>query len=426
MPLTTFELSVRFFLQLVCILMVCQIAAWVFRRLGQSQVVSEMIAGVLLGPSLLGWLWPEASAFLFPKQSMPILFSVAQVALVLYMFLVGLEFDLALIKARAKSAVSVSAAGITMPFALGAGIAIYLTNHPEYPVFGQGVSTLQAILFTGAAMSITAFPMLARIIHEQGLSKTALGTLALAAGSIDDAAAWCLLAIVLSAFSNDPKLAIMAVGGGGLFLLFTLVVVRRLLAPLGNLVKGPGEMSSNLFTQMLAIVMLGAFITDVLHIYAVFGAFLIGAAMPKGHFAEELRTKIEPLTVGFLLPLFFVYSGLNTKIGLVSTPALAVIALVVLLAACLGKGVACWAAARLSGENNRDALATGALMNARGLMELIILNIGLERGIIQPTMFTIMVVMAIVTTLMATPIFERVYGRKATREAAIERGFEVS
>jgi Kef-type K+ transport system membrane component KefB len=424
--MTTFDLSVRFFLQLVFILTVCQLTAWVFRRLGQSQVVSEMIAGVLMGPSLLGWLWPEAQGYLFPKASMPILFAVAQVALVLYMFLVGLEFDLDLIKSRAKSAAFVSAAGISVPFVLGGGIAYYLSRHTEYPIFGQGVSLVQAILFTGAAMSITAFPMLARIIHEQGLSRTALGTLALAAGSLDDAAAWCLLAVVLSAFGNDPMIAFMAVGGGGLFLVFTLFVGRRLLAPLGKLVKGPGEMSSNLFTQMLVLVMLGAFITDALRIYAVFGAFLMGAAMPKGHFAEEMRKKIEPLTVGFLLPLFFVYSGLNTKIGLVSTPALFAIALAVLLAACLGKGVACWAAARLSGENNRDALATGALMNARGLMELIILNIGLERGIIQPTLFTIMVLMAVVTTLMATPIFERVYGRRATREAAEERGFEVA
>lgn len=424
--MTAFDLSVRFFLQLVFILTVCQLTAWAFRRLGQSQVVSEMIAGVLMGPSLLGWLWPGAQAFLFPKASMPILFAVAQVALVLYMFLVGLEFDLGLIRARARSAAFVSAAGIAVPFVLGGAIAVHLWRRPEVPVFGPGVSLLQAVLFTGAAMSITAFPMLARIVHEQGLARTALGTLVLAAGSLDDAAAWCLLAVVLSAFGNDPTIAVTAVGGGGLFLVFTLFVLRPLLAPLGRLVKGPGGMSGNLFTQMLVLVMLGAFVTDALRIYAVFGAFLMGAAMPKGAFAEELRSKVEPLTVGFLLPLFFVYSGLNTKIGLVATPVLALIALAVLLAACLGKGVACWAAARLSGESQRDALATGTLMNARGLMELIILNIGLERGIIQPTLFTIMVLMAVVTTLMATPVFERVYGRRATPRAAEERGFEVA
>ena len=163
--------------------------------------------------------------------------------------------------------------------------------------------------------------------------------------------------------------------------------------------------------------MLGAFATDAMRIYAVFGAFLTGAAMPKGRFAEEVTARVEPLTVGLLLPLFFVYSGLNTKISLVSTPALAVLGLVILFAAIAGKGLACWGAARLVGESRRDALATGVLMNARGLMELIILNIGLERGIIQPTLFTLMVLMAVVTTLAATPLFERVYGR-AGRAAA--------
>jgi Kef-type K+ transport system membrane component KefB len=294
--LTPLDLSIRFFLQLVVILAACQATGWVFRRIGQSQVVSEMIAGVLLGPSFLGWLFPSASAYLFPKASMPILFSVAQVGLVLYMFVVGLDFDLVLIRARARGAALVSAAGIAVPFALGGLLAWRLHGNPAFPLFGERVSSTQAVLFMGAAMSITAFPMLARIVHEQGLSGTALGTLVLAAGSLDDAAAWCLLAIVLSAFSGDP--------------------------------------------------------------------------------------------------------------------ALAALGLVILVAACAGKGLACWGAAWLAGADRRDAAATGALMNARGLMELIILNIGLERGIIQPTLFTLMVLMAVVTTLAATPLFERVYGRR--------------
>ncbi len=413
MPLTTFDLSVRFFLQLVFILAVCQATSWLFRKLGQSQVVSEMIAGVLMGPSLLGWLFPSIQAYLFPKASMPILFAVAQVGLVLYMFLVGMEFDLDLIRSRVRSAAFVSSAGILVPFVLGAVVAVQLVRHPEMGLFGARVSTPQAILFLGAAMSITAFPMLARIIHEQGLSRTALGTLTLAAGSMDDAAAWCLLAVVLSAFGNDPAVAVLAIGGGGVFLALMLGPVRRLLRPMGERVEREGSLPAPVFTRVLMLLMLGAFITDALRIYAVFGAFLTGAAMPKGRFEEEVRKRVEPLTVGFLLPLFFVYSGLNTKIGLVSTPALAGLAVVILLAACLGKGLACWAAARLSGESSRDSLATGILMNARGLMELIILNIGLERGIIQPTLFTIMVLMAVVTTLMATPLFERVYRRTA-------------
>ncbi len=415
MPLTSFELSIRFFLQLLVILGFCQATAWVFRKVGQSQVVSEMIAGVLMGPSLFGWLWPAGSAYVFPRESMPILFAFAQVGLVLYMFLVGLEFDMALLREKFRGAALVSAAGIAVPFTLGGLIAWATHARADLALFGDGVSIPQAVLYMGAAMSITAFPMLARIIHEQGLSRTALGTLALAAGSLDDAAAWCLLAVVLAAFSGQTSIAVLAIGGGGLFLVFCLVVLRRLLAPLGAHVERTKGMSPTLFSWVLMVLMLGAFTTDSLRIYAVFGAFLTGAAMPKGLFAEELRRRMHPLTVSFILPLFFVYSGLNTRFGLVSTQALALLAVVVLLAACLGKGLACWAAARVGGASPRDAVGIGTLMNARGLMELIILNIGLERGIIRPTLFTIMVLMAVVTTLMATPIFERVYGAKEDR-----------
>jgi len=407
---TPFDLSVRFFLQLVVILTACQATAWALRRLGQPQVVGEMVAGILLGPSLLGWLLPSVSAFLFPAASMPILFSFAQVGLVLYMFLVGLEFDVTLIRARARPAALVSATGIAVPFALGGLLAWRLHGDPAWPLFGERVSLGQAALFTGAAMSVTAFPVLARIVHEQGLSRTALGTLVLAAGSLDDAAAWCLLAVALSAFSGDPSLALLAVGGGGVFLVLMLGPGRRLLAPLGERLERDGEMPPALFVRVLVLLMLAAFATDAMRIYAVFGAFLTGAAMPKGRFAVEITKKIEPLTVGLLLPLFFVYSGLNTRIGLVTAPGLAVLGLVILAAACLGKGVACWGAARLAGADPRDAAATGVLMNARGLMELIMLNIGLERGIIRPALFTLMVLMAVATTLAATPLYRLVAG----------------
>jgi Kef-type K+ transport system membrane component KefB len=414
-PLTTFELSVRLFLQLVVILAVCKGAAWVFRKAGQSQVVSEMVAGVLLGPSLLGWLWPAASAWLFPKESMPILFAFAQVGLVLYMFLVGLEFDPGLLRERFRGAALVSAAGIAAPFALGGLVAWATHTRTDLSLFGNDVPISQAVLYMGAAMSITAFPMLARIIHEQGLSRTTLGMLALAAGSLDDAAAWCLLAVVLAAFSGNASIALLAIGGGGVFLAFCLVVLRRLLVSLGTRVERSKEMSPALFSWVLMILMLGAFVTDSIGIYAVFGAFLTGAAMPKRLFSEELDKRIRPMTVSFLLPLFFVYSGLNTKLGLVSTPSIALLALVILVAACVGKGIACWAAARASGATSRDAVGIGTLMNARGLMELIILNIGLERGIIRPTLFTVMVVMAVVTTLAATPVFRRVYRAEEVR-----------
>ncbi len=412
--MTPFDLSVLFFLQLAVILAACRIVGIIFKRLGQSQVVSEMITGVLLGPSLLGWVSPEFSAYLFPPESKPILFSVCQVGLVLYMFLIGVEFNVDLIKSRIRSAASVSLAGILVPFALGGLIAFYLASDTN--LFSEKTTQTQAMLFMGAAMSITAFPMLARIIFEQGLSKTSTGTLALAAGAIDDAAAWCVLAIVLASFQNDFTLAVYAIGGGITFAIVTLVIIKRLLVPLGKMVEAAGEMSQGTLVFVLMLAMLGAWFTDMIQIYAVFGAFIMGIAVPRGKFAQELHRLIYPLTTAFLLPVFFIYSGLNTKIGLVNTPYLWSLTGIILVAAIIGKGGACYAAARLNGEKHREAMAVGTLMNARGLMELIILNIGLQRGIIEPALFTIMVLMAVITTLMTTPIFERIYGSKLERE----------
>ena len=411
--MNSFDLSVLFFLQLAFILAVCRVVGILFKQLGQSQVVSEMIAGVVMGPSLMGWLLPDFSAYLFPPASKPILFAVCQVGLVLYMFLIGVEFDIELIRSRLRSAASISLAGILAPFALGALLAFYLAGDSSF--FSLKTTPLQAMLFMGAAMSITAFPMLARIIFEQGLSKTSLGTLALAAGSMDDVAAWCVLAVVLASFQNNISIAIYAIGGGVLFALVTLLVIKPLLQAWGKKVAENGEMSVGILSSVLMLTMLGAWFTDFIQIYAVFGAFVMGIAMPRGNFAQELHRIIYPLTTAFLLPVFFVYSGLNTKIGLVNTPFLWLIAALVLLAAIVGKGVACYLAARWHGESHREAMAIGTLMNARGLMELIILNIGLQRGIIEPALFAILVLMAIVTTLMATPIFERVYGNREER-----------
>ena len=411
------EISIAFFLALAAILLACRLVGYLARFVGQPQVVGEMIAGVLLGPSLLGWVAPGLQARLFPEAVMPVLYAVAQVGLVLYMFLVGLDFDLGLLRRRARSAVAVSWAGILAPFALGAGIAWVF--HGEAQLFAPAVSTSQAALFMGAAMAITAFPMLARIIYERGLSGTSMGTLALAAGSADDAAAWSILAVVLASFSGEPAIAVWAIGGGLAFALVAFLVLRPLLARAGGWITRRGAYESVALPGALTLLMFAAWYTDRVGIYAVFGAFVLGAAMPGGEIARQIERRIQPLTVNLLLPLFFIYSGLNTRIGLVDTPVLWGIAALVLLAACLGKGVACYAAARLSGEPPREALGIGALMNARGLMELIILNIGLERGVITPTLFSIMVLMAIATTLMALPVFNLAFGGRVVGEAAL-------
>jgi len=414
---TNFEISIRFFLQLAVILGACRFVGYATRYLGQTQVVGEMIAGVLLGPSLLGWLAPESQAYLFPKPTMTVLYCAAQVGLALYMFLVGLDFRIDLIRSRKRSAISVSLAGILTPMALGATIAYILRANAT--VFRPEVALWQNMLFLAAAMSITAFPMLARIIRESGMSGTSLGTLALAAGSSDDAAAWCILAIVLASFRSQPGIALLAIGGGIVYAVTMLTAGRALLGRFLDFVGTRPKLEGLPLPATLALLMLAAWFTDAIGIYAVFGAFILGAAVPRGTFADQLQEKLEPLTVNLLLPLFFVYSGLNTKVGLLNTPRLWAIGLLLLVAAVVGKGVACYFAARWNGEPRREAATIGALMNARGLMELIILNIGRDFGVITDTLFSMMVIMAITTTLMASPLFELFYGKQ--RDALLAR-----
>ena len=409
---TPTDFSIHFFLQLALILIACRIFGWLGRKfLGQPQVVGEMIAGVVLGPSLFGLLFPELQESIFPKETKNVLYTGAQLGVGLYMFLVGTTLRLDHFQTKAKSAISVSAAGILVPFGVAVLITPYLLQIPG--LFAQGISTFNATLFMGACIALTAFPMLARIINERGLANSSLGTLSLTAGAFDDAVSWCVLAVVLATFGAGAGIAVLAIGGGLIYALFIILFGRRLLAPLGRIVERDGEMSTTILGITLAIFCMSAFIMDAVGIHAIFGGFIIGAVMPRGLFAEELKRKVEPLAVVLLLPMFFTYSGLNTRLDMVNTLPLLLLALGMLAASIFAKFGACWAAARLSGEDNRTALGIGALMNARGLMELIILNIGLQKGIIGPTMFSIMVLMAIVTTMMAGPLFERVYGRKA-------------
>jgi Kef-type K+ transport system membrane component KefB len=398
------ELAILFFFQFAFILAVIRVVGYLAKKAGQPQVIGEIIAGVVLGPSLFGFLLPDLQARLFPAESLSILYTVSQLGLVLYMFVIGLEFDVDLMRARKHHAMFVSLTGILAPFILGALLAMDLIEDRRF--FSPTVSPYQAMLFMGAAMSVTALPVMARIIAERGLTKTPVGMLALAAGSISDVAAWCMLAIVLAGFDGNTMLAALPIAGG----LVYMAVIWGILRPLLKKYLVPGverhrAMSGSTFAFMMTLLMFAAWFTDYVGIYAVFGAFILGMAMPRGIVTEELLTKIHPLAASFLLPLFFVYSGLNTRFDLVTQSSLLGISVITLLTACLGKGLACWGAARLSGESNREAVMVGALMNARGLMELILLNIGLEQGIITSTMFTVMVLMTIITTLMVAPIF---------------------
>ena len=409
--MTTAELSVAFFLQMAVIVAACRAMGWVVKRFfDQPQVVGEMIAGVILGPSLLGLLAPDIQHMLFPKETKSVLYVGAQLGVGLYMFLVGVSFRSDHFKANAKSALAVSLSGMTAPFL----VAILLTPWlMSLNLFGAGVQSFQATLFMGAAISITAFPVLARIIQERGLTRTPLGSLSLSAGAIDDAGAWTVLAIVLASLGGGAAVAVKAIIGGGLFALFMLTLGPKLLAPLGRWAEREGKVTPTLLGVIVVLFMLSAWAMDAAGLHSVFGGFILGAAMPRGLLTRELKKQLEPFALALLVPMFFTFSGLNTQLTMVNSWALAGIALVILAGSIAAKGLACWAAARLTGQDNATAMGIGALMNARGLMELIIINIGLQKGIIGPALFSMLVVMAIVTTLMASPLFEIVYGRKA-------------
>ena len=411
-----------FFLQMFVILAACRICGWLVRRfLRQPQVIGEMVAGVILGPSLLGALSPGVQAFLFPPESMPVLAAVSQLGIALYMFLVGLEFRSDDFRAHAPSAVAVSLSGIIVPFLVAIVATPWLLEVPG--LFTAGVSEFNATLFLGAAIAITAFPVLARIIHERGLAGTLIATQALSAAAIGDAVAWCVVAVVLASLGAGAGVAWLAIAGGFILAAFLMWSGPRLFAPLGRLSEREHEAGQPLSPTVLAAALMlctsSAYISDAIGLHAVFGAFLVGTAMPRGVFAARIRALLEPFTLVFLLPVFFAYSGLHTRLTLINSTELLWIAAAVLAASIFAKFVACWLAALATGQENRKALGLGALMNARGLTELIIINIGLQAGIIGPALFSILVLMAIVTTLMASPLFEVVYGHRARANGEI-------
>jgi Kef-type K+ transport system membrane component KefB len=419
------ELAVQFFIQIAIILLVCRVVGVAARWVGQPQVVAEMIAGVLLGPSLFGLLWPDLQRAIFPwdeaqtaRDTQSYLFPASQLGLALYMFIVGMEFRLDIIQSRFRSSLAVSLAGMIAPFVLGGLLGWFFFDYTD--LFPEKTTRFEAVLFLGASMCITAFPMLARIIHFKGLNGTVMGTVAIGAGAIDDAMAWCLLAVVLASFDGNVLHASTNILGGLLYVMLALLVLRPLLSrwqksiflsALGVDSERVGEVGVMRLTEAglvvaLALMALGAWFTDRIGLHAVFGAFLMGAALPRGAVVRDVITRVQPVAVALLLPLFFTYSGLNTRIGLLNSFYLWLMGSLVMIAAVLGKGVACWLAARATGLPNREALGIGTLMNSRGLMELIIINIGLQRGVISEELFAILVIMAVVTTLMASPLFD--------------------
>ena len=411
------NLAVQFFFQIGVILIACRIVGLIAGRLGQPQVVAEMITGVLLGPSLFGLLLPEWQQWFFPwdrkqltRDTQCYLFPASQLGLALYMFVVGMEFRIDIVRSHFKSSLAVSLAGMVAPFVLGAGLGWFFFYSTD--LFPKQTKLSEAVVFLGASMCITAFPMLARIIHYKGLAGTLMGTVAIGAGAIDDAMAWCLLALVLASFDANMTQAVWSIGGGLLFVAIALGIVRPLLDRCKHWWIEDEKLSDTGLVIGLIAMTFGAWFTDKIHLHAVFGAFVMGASMPRGVMTRDLISRIQPLSVAILLPLFFTYSGLNTKIGLLDSAYLWTMCGLVFIAAVAGKFGACWLAARWTGLPNREAMGIGTLMNARGLMELIIINIGLQRGLISEALFAILVVMAVVTTLMASPLFEVLVGSR--------------
>jgi Kef-type K+ transport system membrane component KefB/nucleotide-binding universal stress UspA family protein len=378
--------------------------------LGQPMVIAEILAGILLGPSLLGLVSPHALAVLFPKESMPLLGTVSQLGLVLFMFLIGLELDPKLLRGRAHTSVVISHSSIVVPCLLGALLGLYLYPRLSSP----DVPFVSFVLFMGVAMSITAFPVLARILAERRLLKTKVGAIAITCAAVDDVTAWCLLAFVVSiAKSASLKGAALTVGLAFAYSAGMLVFVRPFLRRLGAVSTSAEGLTQNLVAVTLLTLLASSWTTELIGIHALFGAFMLGAVMPKeGNFSRLLAEKLEDLVVVFLLPMFFAYSGLRTQLGLLATSGAWFMCGLIILVACAGKFGGSAVAGRLTGLRWREAGALGILMNTRGLMELIVLNIGLDLGVISPTLFTMMVIMALVTTFMTTPLLEVVFPTK--------------
>ncbi|MBN1207211.1 MAG: cation:proton antiporter [Myxococcaceae bacterium] len=377
------------------------------RWLGQPMVIAEVVAGIVLGPSLLGWLWPEALGQLFPSSSLPVLKMLSQVGLILFMFLIGLELDPKLLKGRGHSSVAISHTSIIVPFALGTAAALWLyprLSEPEVPFSSF-------VLFMGVAMSITAFPVLARILTERRLMHSKVGAITIACAAVDDVTAWCLLAFVVSIVrAASPTQAAWTTLFALLYIAVMLLAVRPFLARMGARVASKDGLTQNVVAGTLLLLLASAWATELIGIHALFGAFMMGAVIPKeGGLAEALAEKLEDVAVVLLLPLFFAYSGLRTQVGLLSTAESWAMCGLIIVIACVGKFGGSAVAARLTGMRWREAGAVGVLMNTRGLMEIIVLNIGLDLGVISPTLFTMMVIMALVTTFITTPLLKWIY-----------------
>ena len=407
------EPAAMLLLQIISILIVSRIFGYLFAKIGQPTVIGEILAGIVLGPSLLGYFYPEAFHFLFAAKSLGNLYILSQIGLILFMFTIGMELNINTLKEKISETYVISHASILIPYFFGMLMAYYV-----YEEFASShTDFLSFALFIGISMSITAFPVLARIVQEKGLSKTHLGTIAIASAANDDVTAWCILAAVIAITKTGSFVSsLYTIAFAILYVAFMLLVVRPFLKRIGEIYSNSEVLNKSIVAFLLLILILSSFLTQVIGIHALFGAFLAGVVMPQlTHFRKIVIDKIEDVSVTLLLPLFFVFTGLRTEIGLLNTPHLWTICGIFILVAIGGKFMGGAFTARILGETWKDSLSIGILMNTRGLMELIVLNIGYEMGILPPSIFVMLVIMALVTTFMTTPalsVINRIFPAK--------------
>lgn len=390
-------------LQIIVILTVARLVGALFRHIGQPQVIGEIVAGILLGPSILGALWPEAFAFLFPEESIAFIEILSEFGLILFMFTIGMELRPAEIKSQFRKAFIISQSGIFIPFILGMLLTLFLYDPTSFHV-----SYLPLALFMGIAMSITAFPVLARIIQERGMSRTHLGSLALNTAAVADIAAWLLLAAVMAIIQSG---SITSALFNFLFLILYIAlffgVIRPLFALVGSVYNKNELVNKTLVAVIFILVLVSAYLTNLLSMHALFGAFMVGLIMPDDNkFRHVITEKVEDVSLSIFLPLFFVSSGLRTELGLINSGALWALLTLLVVVAIVGKVGGTYIAARLCNISKKESLYLGAFMNTRGLMELVVLKIGLDLGVLPPVIFVLLVMMTLITTLMTQPLLQ--------------------
>lgn len=402
-------------LQILVIIAFSRLLARLMSKIGQPTVIGEIIAGIMLGPSLLGLYAPEVFSFIFPVESLSKLEFLSQIGLMLFMFIIGMELDLGIIRSRAREALFISNAGIVIPYIMGVSLAYFL-----YEVFApKGVGFISFSLFIGIALSITAFPVLARIVQERGMTKTALGTIVITSAAIDDISAWGILAIVVAiANAGAITAALVTILLSMVYIAFMIYLVKPFLNKLALKYTVHETISKTVVASVFSIMLISSFITEVIGIHALFGAFMAGIIMPENkRFKSIMTEKIEDVSLVLLLPLFFVFTGLRTEIGLLNEGRLWLYAALVMVIAITGKFAGTAIAARFVGLRWKDSLTIGALMNTRGLIELVALNIGYDIGILSPEIFTILVLMALITTFMTGPAMSLINYAYRSRES---------